>query len=134
MCQRDVRPPVEMRRSKAFSSVSTGDSYIPSTCEMNDEPAFKPLQGNPGFLQVRASCCLFHLRQQTQGPSHIPIAEGSLLLRCLWKVDLPLQSKSGNMLASRDDMLCTEHSLSGCAEMDVPPDFRWVSKGISGVA
>ena len=100
-CQRDVRPPVEMRRrSRGFSSVSTGDSYIPSSCEMNDEPAFKPLQGNPAFFQVRASCCLFHLRQQTQAPSHIPIAEGSLLLRCLWKVGLPLQSKSGNMLTS----------------------------------
>ena len=43
-CQRDVRPPVQMRRrSRAFSRVSTGDSDITSSCEMNDEPAFKPL-------------------------------------------------------------------------------------------
>ena len=86
-CQRDVRPPVQMRRGpRAFSRVSTGDSDIPSSCEINNEPAFKPLQGNPAFFQVRASQCPFHLRQQTQGPSHISIAEGSLLLRCLWKV------------------------------------------------
>ena len=108
-CQRDVRPRVQMRRrTRAFSTVFKGDSDIPSSCEMNSVPAFKPLQGNPAFLRVRAPCCLFYLRQQTQGPSHIPIADGSLLLRCLWKIGLPLQSKAGNLLASRDDMLCTE--------------------------
>ena len=43
--QRDVRPPVEMRQGpRTFSRVSTGDSDIPSSCEMIDEPAFKPLQ------------------------------------------------------------------------------------------
>ena len=31
-----------------------------------------------------------------QSPSHIPIAEGRLLLRCLWKVGLPLQSNIVN--------------------------------------
>ena len=124
-CQSDVRPPVQMRRrSRAFSRVSTGDSDIPSSCEMNDEPAFKPLQGNPAFFRVKESCCLFHLRQQTQGPSHIPIAEGSLLLRCLWKVGLTLQSKPGNLLASRNDMVCTELSFCCCAETDVLPDLR----------
>ena len=81
MCQRDVMPPVQMKQGpRAFSKVSTGDSYIPSSWEMKEEPAFKPLQGNPSFFQVRASRCPFHLRQQTQGPSHIPIAEGTLLL------------------------------------------------------
>ena len=50
-CQRDMRPPVQKRRSpRAFSRVSTGDSDIPSSCEMKDEPAFKPLQGNPAFF------------------------------------------------------------------------------------
>ena len=83
-CQRDVRPPVEMWRGpRAFSRVSTVDSHLPSSCEMKEEPAFKPLQGNPGLFQVSASRCPFHLRQQTQGPSHIPIADRSLLLRCL---------------------------------------------------
>ena len=96
-CQSDMRPPVQRRRRhRAFSMVSTGDSDIPSSCEMKDEPAFKPLQGNPAFYWVRASRGPFHLRQKMQNSSHIPIAEGRLLLRCLWKVGLPLQSKTGN--------------------------------------
>ena len=49
--ERDVRPPVQMRRkTKAFSRVSTGDSDMPSSCEMKDEPEFKPLQGNRAFF------------------------------------------------------------------------------------
>ena len=124
-----------MRRApRAFSSVSTGDSDIPSSCEMKDEPAFKPLKGNLAFFRVRESRDPLHLRQQTQGSSHIPIAEGSLLLRCLWKVGLPLQSKTGNQLSSRDDMGCTELSSSCCAEVGGPLDLRRVSQGISGVS
>ena len=85
--QRDVRPSVEMRRTPtAFSRVFTGHSDMPSSCEMKDEPEFKPLQGNRAFFWVRASHGPFHLRQKTQGPSHIPTAEGKFLLRCLWKV------------------------------------------------
>ena len=50
-CQRVVRPPIEMRWGpRAFYRVSTGDSVIPSSCEMKDEPAFKSLQGNPAFF------------------------------------------------------------------------------------
>ena len=91
-CQRDVMPSVQMRRrSTAFSRVSTGDSDIPSSCEMKNEPAFKPVEGNPTLFLFRESRYPLHLRQQTQGPSHIPIAEGRLLLRCLWKVGLPVQ-------------------------------------------
>ena len=134
-CERNVRPPVQMRwGSRAFSRVSTGDSDIASFYEMKDEPAFKPLQGNPAFFRVRASQCPFHLRQQTQGHSHIPIAEGSLLLRCLWKVGLPLHSKPGNHFSSRDDMGYMELSSSCCAEIGVPPELRRVSPGISGVS
>ena len=49
--QRDVRPPVQMRQKPmAFSTVSTGDSDMPSSCEMEDEPEFKPLQGNQAFF------------------------------------------------------------------------------------
>ena len=89
---RDVRPPVQIRRgSGVFSRVSTGDSDSPSSCEMKGEPAFKPLQGNQTLFLVRESRYPLLLRQQTQGPSHIPIAEGRLLLRCLWKVGLPVQ-------------------------------------------
>ena len=89
---RDVRPPVQIRLgNRVFSMVSTGDSDIPSSCEMNDEPTFKPLQGNQTLFLVRASRYQLHLRLQIQGHSHIPIAEGRLLFRCLWKIGLPVQ-------------------------------------------
>ena len=49
--ERDLRPPVQMRQTPmAFSTVSTGDSDMPSSCEMKDEPEFKPLQGNQAFF------------------------------------------------------------------------------------
>ena len=84
MCQKDLRPSVQKWwRMMAFSRVSIGDSVIPSSCEMKYEPAFKPLQGNPAFFSVRTSRGPFHLRQKTQSPSHIPISEGRLLLKCL---------------------------------------------------
>ena len=89
---RDVRPPVQMMWGTMVSSrISTQDSDIPSSCEMKDEPALKPLQGNPTLFLVRESRYPLHLRQKTQGPSRIPIAEGRLLLRCLFKVGLPVQ-------------------------------------------
>ena len=39
-----------------------------------------------------------------------------------------------NQLSSRNDVWCTELSLSCCAEIGVPLDLRRVSQGISGVA
>ena len=97
MCQKDMRPSVQKRwRTMAFSRDSTGNSVIPSSCEMKYEPAFKTLQGNQTFFRVRASQGPFHLRQKTHSPSHMHISEGRLLLRCLWKGGLPLQSKTGN--------------------------------------
>ena len=51
MCQSDMIPSVLMRqRPTAFSRVSTGDSDIPSSCDMKHEPKFKPLQGNLAFF------------------------------------------------------------------------------------
>ena len=48
--QINVRPSDQKKlRTMAFSRVSTGDSDIPSSCEMKDEPAFKALQGKPAF-------------------------------------------------------------------------------------
>ena len=76
--------------SRAFCRVCKKDSDIPLSCEMKDEPAFKPLQGNPTFFRVRVSRYPLHMRQQIQGPSHIPIAEGRLVLRSLWEGGLPL--------------------------------------------
>ena len=82
--QMDVRPFVQKRlRTMAFSRFSTGDSDIPSSCEMKYEPAFKALQGKQAFFSVRASRGPLYLRQKTESLSHIPISEGRLLLRCL---------------------------------------------------
>ena len=53
-CQSDMIPPVQLRqRPSPFLWVSTGDSDIPSSCDMKHEPKFKPLQGNPAFFWVR---------------------------------------------------------------------------------
>ena len=130
-----MRPPVKRRRTPtAFSMVSTGYSAMPSSCEMKDEPEFKPLQGNIAYVWVRASRDTFHLRQKTQGPSHIPIADGKLLLRCLWKVGSPLQSKTGNQLSSLDDMGCMELSSKCCTEINIHIELRLVCQGISVVS
>ena len=49
--QMDLRPSVQKRlRTMAFSRVSTGDSDIPSSCEMKGEPAFTALQGKPAYF------------------------------------------------------------------------------------
>ena len=87
----EVKHPVQMRLApRAFSRDCTENSDIPLSCEMKDEPAFKPLQGNPTLFPVRESQYALHVRQQIQGPSHIPISERRLLLRCLWEGGLPL--------------------------------------------
>ena len=50
--QMDLRPSLQKTlRTMAFSRVSTGDSDIPSSCEMKDEPAFKALQRKPSFFE-----------------------------------------------------------------------------------
>ena len=118
----------------AFSRVSTGDSDMPSSCEMKDEPEFNSMQGNPAFFSVRTAGGPFQLRQKKQGPSHVPIAEGKLLLRCLWKAGTPLQSKTGNQLSSWDDMGCMELSSSCCTKISIHIDVRIVSQGISVVS
>ena len=75
---------------RALSRDCTEDSDIPLSCQLKDEPAFKPLQGNQTFFRVKESWYPLHVRQQIQGTSHILIAEGRLLLRCLWDGGLPL--------------------------------------------
>ena len=75
---------------RAFSRDCTEDSDIPLSCEMKDELAFKALQVNLSFFRVRETRYPLQVRQQIHGPSHIPIAEGRLLLRCLWEGGLPL--------------------------------------------
>ena len=93
----------------------------------------KPLQGNFAFFRIRATRGPFSLKRKTQGPSHIHIPKGKLLLRCLWKDGLPLQSKRGNQLSSPVHMGCPELSLCCFTEIDVPIDLRFVSQGISGL-
>ena len=97
----------------AFSKVSTGESDIPSSCEMKDEPAFKALQGKPAFFGVRASRGPLYLRQKTQRRSPINISEGTLLLRCLWKAGLPVQSKTGKH--SHPEMICGARNIPQAA-------------------
>ena len=70
---------------KAFSRDGAEYSDIPLSCEMKDEPAFKPLQGNrlsfeSGNLGIQCT------RGSKFRVPHIPIAEGRVLLRCLGKV------------------------------------------------
>ena len=93
---RDVRPPVKMRQgTRVLSRVSTEDSDIPSSSKMKHEPAIKRLQGNPTLFLDRESQYPLHLRQHNHGPSRIPIAQGRLLLRFLWKVGLLLHRIKG---------------------------------------
>ena len=108
--QRDVRSPVEMRQgTRSFSRVSTGDSHNPSSCEMQEVCAFKSLQGIPDLFRFRASRCPFHLRPQTQGTSHIHIADEKYPLEMLLESWYPLESKPGNQLSSQVDLGCTEY-------------------------
>ena len=103
-CQRSLKPVEKRLGTRVFPRVSTGDSDIPSCYEMKDKPALKSVQGNQALFPVRASRCPFHLRQQTQHLFHIYIADRSLLLRCEWKVGIPLEVKQGNRPSSRDDL------------------------------
>ena len=93
----------------------------------------KPLQGNLDFFLITAYRGPFRLKYKTQGPSHIHISKGKLLLRCLWKDGLPLQLKTGNQLSSPDDMGCPDLSSCCFTETDVPIDLRWVSQGMCGL-
>ena len=71
MYQSDVSPPMQMRpRTVAFSRVSTGDSDIPSFCEMKNEPKFKPLQENLAFLSQGLSRSIPLERANTGFLSH----------------------------------------------------------------
>ena len=76
------------------------------------------------FFLIRASRGPFRLKHKTQGPSHIDIPKGKLLLRCLWKDGLLLQSKTGNQLSSPDEMWCPYLSFCCFTEFDVPIDLR----------
>ena len=93
----------------------------------------KTLQGNLDFFLIRASWGPFRLKHKTQCPSHIHIPKGKLLLRCLWKDGLSLQSKTGNQLSSPNDVGFPDLSSCCFAEIDFPIDLRWVPQGIYGL-
>ena len=93
----------------------------------------KPLQGNLDFFLIRASWGPFHLKHKTQGPSHIHIPKGELLLKFFWKDGLPLPSMTGNQLSSPEDMGYPDLSSCCFTEIGVPIDLRWESQGISGL-
>ena len=82
----------------------------------------KPLQGNLDFFLIRAPRGAFRLKHKTQGPSYIYIPKGKLLLRCLRKDGLLLQSKTGNQLSFPDDMGFPDLSSCCFTEIDVPID------------
>ena len=86
---------------RALSRFSISDSDIHISCEEKDKPAFEPLQGNLAVFPVSTSRGPFPLRKQTLCPTHIHIAERILLLRCLWKVGIPLEYKPGNQPSCR---------------------------------
>ena len=100
ICQCDVIPPVQMRwRPTAFSRVSTGDSDIPSSCDMKQEPKFKPLQEIRRSFESGLSRYIPLETESTESLSPT-FAQAKLHLRCLWKTGSPLQSKTGNQLSS----------------------------------
>ena len=126
MCQKVVRPSVQKSwRTMAFSRITTGDSVIPSNCEMKYEPAFKPLQGKPAIFRVRVSRGPLYLGQKKKSRSHIPFSERRLLLRCLWKAGLPLQSKTGNH--SHPQMIWSEGKFPQAALMKLMILYTWDS-------
>ena len=88
----------------------------------------KSVQGILDFFLIRASRGPFRLNHKTQGPSHIHIPKGKLLLSCLWKDGLPLQSKTGNQLISLRYGV-TDHSSCCFTEIDVPNRLEMLVSG-----
>ena len=115
-------------KSHGFSPVAVGNWGIFFSYAGNGHSKLMFFQGGwIGHLGI-----LFTWTKKSQGPSHIHILEGRLLLSCLWKVGLSLQLKAGNQLSCPHDMVCMDLSSSCFTEIDVPLDLRWVSQGISG--
>ena len=94
-CQRDVRPLSLMSwRHRAFCRVSTGDSDILSSFDVNDEHAWRLCREIwpcfvSGHLGVHFSWSIKH---------RVPlnnIPKGKLLLSCLWINGLPYSRRQG---------------------------------------
>ena len=89
-CQSDMIPPVQRRQwPTAFSSNSTGDSDIPSSCDMKHEPKFKPLQGNPAFFWVRPPAVHSPWQRKHRVPlTYVFLRENSIWGACVKLPDL----------------------------------------------
>ena len=83
----------------------------------------KTLQGNFDFFLIRASRGSFRLKHKTQGPSHIYIPKGKLLLWCLWKDGLPLHSKTGNH--SHPEMIWGARNIPQAALLKLMILYTW---------
>ena len=69
--QKDVKHSVQKRlRTMAFSRVSTGDSEIPSSCEMKDEPAFRHCRESQPLLSQGISGSIILEAENTESLSH----------------------------------------------------------------
>ena len=91
----------------------------------------KTLQGNLDFFLIRASRGPFRLKHKTQGPFHIHIPKGKLLLRCLWKDGLHLHSKTGNQLSSTDDIVSDSRERPQHLQWACLSSRVWLSEGES---
>ena len=115
----------------AFSRVSTGDSVIPSSCEMKYEPAFKPLQGKPGLLLSQGIPGTIPLgAENTESLSHSYFV-GKAPLEVLSESWLTSSVEDREAFSSRDVMVCMEHSSTSSTEIDDPLYLRSLSQGIS---
>ena len=112
----------------SLHGTQTSFNFVIGTMSIHEASA-----GKFGLLSNQGISGCISLEALKKGPSFIHIPKGKLLLRCLWKDGLPLQSKTGNQLSSPDDMGCPDLSSCCFTEFDVPIDLRWVSQEISGL-
>ena len=126
-----VIPPIQMRRrTMAFSRVSTGDSDIPSSCEMKHEPELKHCWEIWPSLSQDLSRSITLETGKTGSLSHT---------YCLGKIPLEVlveswlkSSKTGNQLSSWDDMGCLELSSSCCTDINIHIDLgRFLRESLS---
>ena len=129
--QMDVRPSVQKTlRTMAFYSISTGDSDIPSSCEMKDglhlrhcresQPSFE--SGHLGSIILEA--------ENTESLSHTYFW-GQAPLELLLESWLTSSGEDRESFSSPEDMQCTEVCSSCSNEIDDPLYLRQFSQGIS---
>ena len=116
-----------------FSKVSTGDSDIPSSCEMKDEPTFKALQGSrtsfeSGHIGVHSTWG----RKHRVALIYLFLREGFSWGAC-GELAYLFSGRQGVILILRS-MGCKEVSSSFSTVIDDPLYLRRFSQGISRVS